>query len=137
MNLPFRFMVRVVSGWLNRHQQAVTNYLCEEKAVLIDQLGDRPSLSPTPKGFGWLVKPRSSNAELCSRSLRSSPQTRSSDGTVDLSPRNGRSARSENEGDHQGIGNKLINGADSLPYGEITSNRPLGGMLNFTYRKAA
>ena len=35
-------MVRVVSGWMNRHQQSVISYLCEEKAVLIEQLGGRP-----------------------------------------------------------------------------------------------
>lgn len=41
------------------------------------------------------------------------------------------------ERNHQGIGNKLINGVDTVPYGEITSNQRLGGMLNFYHRKAA
>ncbi len=35
-------MVWVVSGWVNRYQQSVISYLCEEKAVLIEQLGGRP-----------------------------------------------------------------------------------------------
>jgi hypothetical protein len=42
MNLPFRFMVTVVSSWVNRHQQSVIEYLCEEKAVPVEQLGGRP-----------------------------------------------------------------------------------------------
>ena len=37
---------------------------------------------------------------------------------------------------HQGIGNRLISGADPLPYGEIVSNERLGGMPNFYHRKA-
>jgi transposase len=42
MNLPFRFVIKVVSGWVNRHQQGIIDYLCEEKAILIEQLGGRP-----------------------------------------------------------------------------------------------
>jgi transposase InsO family protein len=41
------------------------------------------------------------------------------------------------ERNHQGIGNRLINGANRLPYGEIVSNERLGSMLNFYHRKAA
>jgi transposase InsO family protein len=40
------------------------------------------------------------------------------------------------ERNHQGIGNRLINRADPLPYGQIASNQRLGGMLNFYHRKA-
>jgi hypothetical protein len=41
------------------------------------------------------------------------------------------------ERNHQEIGNRLINGADPLPYGEIASIQRLGEMLNFYHRKAA
>ena len=41
------------------------------------------------------------------------------------------------ERNHQGIGDKLINGPEPLPYGEIDTNERLGGMLNFYHRKAA
>ena len=42
MNLPFHFMVNLVAGWVNRHQQAVIEYLTEERLILIEQLGGKP-----------------------------------------------------------------------------------------------
>ena len=42
MNPSFRFMVRMVSDWVNRHQRAAIEYLIDEKAVLIEQLGGKP-----------------------------------------------------------------------------------------------
>jgi transposase InsO family protein len=42
MNIPFHFMVNIVAGWVNRHQQAVIDYLSEERQILIEQLGGRP-----------------------------------------------------------------------------------------------
>jgi len=35
---PFRLLVIALAGWLNRHQQAVIDYLIEENRVLKDQL---------------------------------------------------------------------------------------------------
>jgi len=35
---PFQLLVIALAGWLNRHQQAVINYLIEENRVLKDQL---------------------------------------------------------------------------------------------------
>ncbi len=35
---PFHFLVVALAGWLNRHQQAVIDYLIEENRVLKDQL---------------------------------------------------------------------------------------------------
>ncbi len=35
---PFHLLVIAVSGWLNRHQQAVIDYLMEENRVLKEQL---------------------------------------------------------------------------------------------------
>jgi len=35
---PFQFLVIALAGWLNRHQQAVIDYLIEENRVLKDQL---------------------------------------------------------------------------------------------------
>jgi hypothetical protein len=32
----------MVAGWMNRHQQAVIDYLQEENRVLLDQLGAKP-----------------------------------------------------------------------------------------------
>ncbi len=35
---PFHLLVIALTGWLNRHQQAVIDYLLEEDRVLKDQL---------------------------------------------------------------------------------------------------
>ena len=35
---PFQLLVIALAGWLNRHQQAVIDYLIEENRVLKDQL---------------------------------------------------------------------------------------------------
>ncbi len=42
MNLQFAFMVGMVAGWINRQQQAIIEYLMEERQVLIEQLGGKP-----------------------------------------------------------------------------------------------
>src|SRR5210317_1520468 len=35
---PFQLLIIALAGWLNRHQQAITDYLIEENRVLKDQL---------------------------------------------------------------------------------------------------
>ena len=35
---PFHLLVIALAGWLNRHQQAVIDYLIEENSVLKEQL---------------------------------------------------------------------------------------------------
>lgn len=35
---PFQFLAIALAGWLNRHQQAVIDYLIKENRVLRDQL---------------------------------------------------------------------------------------------------
>ena len=43
---PWQFMLVVLAGWLNRHQQAVIEYLKEENAILKEQLpGKRMKLT--------------------------------------------------------------------------------------------
>jgi len=42
---PFHLLVIALAGWLNRHQQAVIDYLIEENRVLKEQLeGQRRGL---------------------------------------------------------------------------------------------
>ena len=36
---PFHLLIISLAGWLNRHQQAVIDYLIEENRVLKEQLG--------------------------------------------------------------------------------------------------
>ena len=38
----FQLLVIALAGWLNRHQQAVIDYLIEENRVLKDQLVGQP-----------------------------------------------------------------------------------------------
>ena len=35
---PFHLLLVALAGWLNRHQQAVIDYLIEENRILKDQL---------------------------------------------------------------------------------------------------
>jgi len=37
-----QFFLIAVAGWVNRHQQAVIEYLQEENRVLLEQLGGKP-----------------------------------------------------------------------------------------------
>ena len=39
--LPLRVLLLAVSGWVNRHQQEVIEYLVEENRVLRQQIGNR------------------------------------------------------------------------------------------------
>jgi putative transposase len=41
------------------------------------------------------------------------------------------------ERSHQGIGNRLVSGAEPQRFGRVTSRRRLGGMLNYYHRRAA
>ena len=43
MNIRFQFAVVMLAGWINRHQQAIIDYLTEEKQVLLEQLGGKPN----------------------------------------------------------------------------------------------
>ena len=41
MNLYFQFVLFTFAGWVNRHQQAVIEYLQAENQALREQLGKR------------------------------------------------------------------------------------------------
>jgi hypothetical protein len=50
---PFHLLVIALAGWLNRHQQAVIDYLIEENRVLKDQLeGQRLRFTCATISFG-------------------------------------------------------------------------------------
>jgi len=50
---PSHLLVIALAGWLNRHQQAVIDYLIEETRVLKDQLeGQRMRLAVKAKVLG-------------------------------------------------------------------------------------
>jgi hypothetical protein len=38
---PFQFVVIVIAGWMNQHQQQVVDYLLQENRALREQVGGR------------------------------------------------------------------------------------------------
>ena len=53
----FHFIVVALAGWVNRHQQAIIDYLIEENRVFKQQLqGRRLQLSKKTIGDDWLPK---------------------------------------------------------------------------------
>ena len=42
MTTQLQFLLIAVAGWMNRHQQAVIEYLQEENRILLEQLGGKP-----------------------------------------------------------------------------------------------
>ena len=43
MTTQLQFFLIAVAGWMNRHQQAVIEFLQEENRILLEQLGGKPS----------------------------------------------------------------------------------------------
>ena len=42
LTTQLQFFLVAVAGWMNRHQQAVIEYLQEENRILLEQLGGKP-----------------------------------------------------------------------------------------------
>ena len=42
MNVQLQIFFLMIAGWVNRHQQAVIEYLQEENRILLEQLGGKP-----------------------------------------------------------------------------------------------
>jgi hypothetical protein len=61
---PVRLLLVTLAGWINRHQQAVIEYLVEENRVL------------RPGQVSLIIAPRTASAcnRPCSRSPRAAPQ---------------------------------------------------------------
>jgi hypothetical protein len=43
MNAQIQILFLMIGGWVNRHQQAIIEYLQEENRILLQQLGVSPS----------------------------------------------------------------------------------------------
>ena len=55
---PFHLLVIALAGWLNRHQQAVIDYLIEENRVLKEQPGGPGTQAQSqPDTIPWRVCP--------------------------------------------------------------------------------
>ena len=70
---PFQLLVIALAGWLNRHQQAVIDYLIEENRVLKDQLdGQRLRLTDEQR-MEVLQTYRADNEQLFARFMPDLP----------------------------------------------------------------
>lgn len=126
---PFHLLVIALAGWLNRHQQALIDYLIEENRVLKKQT-EGLRLRFTDEQRIRLV--RSIKDECLGRMILF--------GEASLS-RTLREyvAHYHTERNHQGVGNRLLEPLAMVSStGEpIQCRERLGGMLNYYYREAA
>jgi hypothetical protein len=54
VQLPLQFLLLLLAGWVNRHQEAVIEYLKEENRVLRELHGKkRLRFSPTTSAGAW------------------------------------------------------------------------------------
>ena len=51
---PLAFLLLLVSGWVNRQQQAVIDYLLEENRILRDTHAPDECALPTTSAAAWL-----------------------------------------------------------------------------------
>ncbi len=81
MNLRFHFMVNIVAGWVNRHQQAFIEYLTEERQILIEQSAVDPKHLVIPRESGLPGKQKCWEDERSSGFHQLLRRTLCSDGT--------------------------------------------------------
>mgnify|MGYP000212205848 CR=1 FL=1 len=53
VQLPLQFLLLLLAGWVNRHQEAVIEYLKEENRVLRELHGRSDFGSPTTSADAW------------------------------------------------------------------------------------
>jgi len=87
---PLHLLVIVLAGWLNRHQQAVIDYLIEENRVLNERLeGKRLRFSTDEQRIRLAVKAKVLGRRLLVKSKRLLPRIPCLPGTVSSSRRSG------------------------------------------------
>ena len=134
------FLLLLFSGWVNRHQQDVIDYLKEENRVLREQLGGRRIRLNDDQRRRLAVK-GNAYAERFVFSAKSECLGR----IVPLGENHLRRAISSfvshyhGERPHQGLDGKLIVAYENAvrAEGEVRCRERLGGMLKFYYRDAA
>src|SRR5262245_29063280 len=94
---PLTFFLLLFSGWVNRQQQAVIDYLLEENRVLRAQRSTRRLRLTDDQRRRLAVKGRPSVGVASGTSRASSPRTRSSVGTAASLPRNTPARRRESQ----------------------------------------
>jgi Integrase core domain len=152
---PLTFFLLLFSGWINRHQQAVIDYLLEENRVLRGMeylILDRDPLYTAAfrdllrdSGVKPLLLPaRSPNLNAFAERFVGSVKSECLDRIVPLGEKHLRAAvrafgdHYHEERPHQGLGNELIAPkTTSLRPGPVRCRERLGGVLEFYYREAA
>ena len=67
---PFRFLLIVLSGWMNRQQLQLIDYLREENRVLREQLGETRLRFNDDQRRRLAVRAKGLGTKLCQRWLR-------------------------------------------------------------------
>ena len=157
---PFHFLLFTLSGWINRHQQTVIEYLQEENRVLKQQLrGKRFLILDRDKkyceGFRNLLESagtdivrlpvRSPNLNAYAERIILSIKTECLERMIFFGEASLRRAVNQYlahyhmERNHQGLNNRLIKPAASVGEhsGKVECRERLGGILKYYYRAAA
>jgi hypothetical protein len=151
---PLAFFLLLFSGWVNRQQQAVIDYLLEENRVLCAERGSRRLRLTDTTAFRRMlrdsgVKPlllpaRSPNLNAYAERFVLSAKSECLERIVPLGEKHLRAAVREfvdhyhEERPHQGLGNELIAPqAKVIGTGTLKCRERLGGVLKFYYREAA
>src|SRR5262245_44719660 len=91
---PLAFLLLLLSGWVNRQQQAVIDYLREENRLLRAERGSRRLRLTDDQRRRLAVMGKALGRVASGPSQASSPRTPSSVGTAGSSPRNTPAPRS-------------------------------------------
>ena len=86
---PFHLLLFALAGWLNRHQQAVIDYLIEGNRVLKDQLDGQRLRFTDEQRIRLAVKAKALADERSMKSKRLSHQIRFLPGIANSSRKNG------------------------------------------------
>ncbi len=133
MNLYLQLLLLTVSGWVNRHQQCVIEYLQAENRALREQLGPKRIRRTDAQRRLLAEKARAVKSECLDR-------------VIPLGERHLRHLLSEyvahyhTERNHQSLGNELI---EPIPAntnageGVVRRRARLGGLLSYYHREVA
>jgi len=116
--LPLQFLMLILSGWVNRHQQDVIEYLQEENRALREQLGGKRLRSLKSECLSQIIP-------LGEQHLRHAVKEYAEHYHV--------------ERNHQGLENRLIEKRDGVVDMDSAVRRRerLGGILNYYERRVA
>ena len=152
MNAQIQILFLMIAGRVNRHQQAIIEYLQEENRVLLEQLGGKPKrftdaqrlrLARKAKSVGRRKLLALGTIVTPDTLLRCSIKTECTDRLIFLGENHLRASLKTYEihynrhRNHQGMENQLLMPPVLPLQGRIRCQKQLGGLLNYYYRLAA